>query len=217
MLQVDAQPQLLGLKLKTIVTKKHYAALKNRSISAVSHWISTGKISQEALQGEGVRARIWVERADQDLERGLDPAKQAAQAIPVQAGAPNLQPSPQSRGSPDEDDDIRRRRKADADRAEHEAEAARRRLAIDEGRWIDAAEAAKAWTREYANALAEFENFLTAKASRALGEHHSLDWKPLSIELRDLFRQHRMTAAESAKEKREKLEQAPPEMAEAAE
>jgi hypothetical protein len=56
-----------------------------------------------------------------------------------------------------DDEDIRRRRKADADKAEHDAEAARRKLALDEGRWIDAAEVVKTWQRELSTIVANTE------------------------------------------------------------
>ena len=62
--------------MRTIMSKSRYAKSKGRSLSALSHWIATGKISRAALLGEGVRARIWVEQADANLERNLDPNQQ---------------------------------------------------------------------------------------------------------------------------------------------
>jgi hypothetical protein len=69
--------------VRTIITKGEYARLKERSPAAVSIWIRDGKISRDALIGEGNAAKIWVEQADADLARSLDPAQQAAQAHPV--------------------------------------------------------------------------------------------------------------------------------------
>lgn len=69
--------------MKTVVTKGQYARLKNRAPSAVSNWIAEGKISRDALIGEGRNARVWVEKADADLAVSLDPAQQAAQELPI--------------------------------------------------------------------------------------------------------------------------------------
>lgn len=194
--------------MKTVITKAEYAALKQRGPSAVSNWIAEGRISKEALVGEGNRARIWVERADADLARNLDPGQQASQAVPV---SPALVPVPIEDGSnvvelrsatanraAADDEDVRRRRKADADKAEHDAEAARRRLAVDEGRWIDAAEAQREWGRALAKIVADTETFLTNTLARSIAEVHGLDWKALSVEIRNLYRQHRTEVAEGA-------------------
>lgn len=191
--------------MQTIVTKGEYAALKGRAPSAISNWIAEGKISPEALIGTGVRAKIWVERADADLARSLDPAQQSAQDRPVGLAAAPMPASPQpSSPSPpypitvDGDDDLRRRRKADADRAEFEAEQARRKLAVDAGRWIEASAAAKAFAQQLAKLISDTETFLTGDLARQLGDTHGLDWKALSVEIRAAFRRQRETSADEA-------------------
>jgi hypothetical protein len=68
-----------------IVTKAEYDALKMRPRGATSRWIRTGRISPEAIvplrhrKGSG----IWVERADDDLAKNLDPGQQRAQDFPI--------------------------------------------------------------------------------------------------------------------------------------
>jgi hypothetical protein len=194
--------------MKTVVTKAEYAALKGRGPSAVSNWIAEGKITPTALVGEGVRARIWVEQADRDLALRLDPSQQAAQAQPVMPATVPLAPSEQPANLPLElpqqshpfhsgaggqntdDADLRRKRKADADRAEHDAEAARRKNALDEGRWIDAAEAAREWGRELARIRTETETFLFTTLARSLGDRFGLDWKAVAVLMRDQYRAH---------------------------
>jgi hypothetical protein len=202
--------------MKTVVTKAKYAELKSRKPSAISNWIADGKISKAALVGEGVRARIWVEQADADLQRSLDPSQQGAQAVPVAPTPTSVQtPEPGDGIRPKpvttttEDEDLRRRRKADADKAEHDAETARRRNAVDEGRWIEAADAAKEWARELAQRLADFEDFLCNKLARDNGDRFGVAWKAEAVRYRQMFRQHRMGAAELAKSEADGLAAAP--------
>jgi hypothetical protein len=177
--------------VKTILTKGEYAALKGRTPGTVSHWIAEGKITASAMVGEGRHARIWVEQADADLVRSLDPAQQAAQdnpigsaqappiggaTLPRSAAAPGASPLPQApmvdRMLPAAADEemLRRRRKADAEKAEHDAEAARRKLALDEGRWVDAAEALSTWTAKLAAIISETETYLTNTLARELAD-----------------------------------------------
>lgn len=202
--------------MKTIVTKADYAALKKRTPSAISNWIADGKITKAALVGDGVRAKVWVEQADADLLRSLDPAQQSAQIAPVAASSPlpleqGLSPgpltSPRAAASSD-DEDLRRRRKADADRAEHEAEAARRKLAVEEGRWVDAAEAAKVWGRELSTLLSKTETFLFTHLPRDLADRYpGLDWKQVAVVIRQLYRKHRAEVSDEAGARREKRQQ----------
>lgn len=194
--------------MKTIVTKAEFAARKSRLPSAISNWIASGKISRAALVGEGVRARIWLEQAERDLELGIDPAQDAAQPVPV-LNSPPLQ-SPRVGAGAGDDEDIRRRRRADADKAEHDAEAARRKLSIDEGRWVDAAEAARVWGRELAKLTADTETFLFTTLAREIAQRHGLDWKALAVEIRELFHRHRTSASEDARMRREAIESGEP-------
>lgn len=192
--------------MRTIVTKAEFAARKSRLPSAISNWIASGKISRAALIGEGVRARIWVEQAERDLELGLDPAQDAAQPVPALGAAPVALQTPRAGAGQADDEDIRRRRKADADKAEHDAEGARRKLALDEGRWIDAAEAARVWGRELAKLTADTETFLFTTLAREIAQKHGLDWKALAVDIRDLFHRHRSSASEDAAKRREAVE-----------
>lgn len=205
--------------MKTVVTKGQYAELKNRTPGTVSHWIAEGKISADAMIGKGRNARIWVEHADADLARSLDPGQQAAQENPVSnaSSSPIGEPPPPqtaaaahapptghkglvdqfTSASPD-NEALRRRRQADAEKAEYEAEAARRKLAIDEGRWVDAAEAARTWAAEVARMVSETETFLTNALARELADEFKCDWKILAARIRDGYRRFRSSAADNA-------------------
>jgi hypothetical protein len=202
---------------KTVVTKGEYARLKGRSPAAVSNWIKEGKITPSALEGKGNRARVWVEQADADLARGLDPAQQAAQPAPAVApiGVPGEQPaepylvraSKRAAEVAAADEDLSRRRKADADKAEYAAEKARRELAVAEGRWIDAAAAQQEWGRELAKLVGDVETFIAGPLARELANKYGLDWKALSVEARGLFRLHRGEKADAAAAELATLEQ----------
>jgi hypothetical protein len=202
--------------MKTVLSKAEFAKHVGRSRSCISGWIKAGKISANALIGDGRNARIWVQRAKDDLARSLDPAQQVSQAAPIAFDAtemPLTADDGPNRGllpiaiPSERERDLARRAKADADKAEHDAEAARRRLAIDEGRYVLAEEAAAAWGREMSKHIADTEMFIGTKLPQLIAERHGLDWKILASEMRSDYRDFRMTASEDARARREATEQ----------
>jgi hypothetical protein len=200
--------------VKTIVSKAKFAEMKGRVPSAVSNWIAEGKITAAALIGSGIRAQIWVEQAEADLKRTLDPAQQAAQELPANMPGPGIAPPPDAPLSPsrvlsqEDDENLRRKRKADADKAEEDARAALRRNNVEAGRWVDAAEQAREFAAQLAKLNADVETFLASSLARTVAEAHGLDWKALSIEMRDLYRNFRLSTADQAKAQREEREAA---------
>lgn len=198
--------------MKTIVTKSEFAKLKNRQPSAISNWIAEGKITKAALEGEGVRARIWVEQANDDLARSLDPSQQLAQEHPVlpdvaaplapQAGpADNVLPfgrSPAAGAATQRDDDLRRRLAADATRAEQEAIAATRKNAIEEGRWGDVGALKREFAKQLAKQVSDTETFLFNTLAHKIADENGLDWKPLAVLMRAQFHLFRASAGEDA-------------------
>jgi hypothetical protein len=211
--------------VKTVVSKGEFARRKCRGPSAVSNWIAAGKISEAALVGRGNSAKIWVEQAEADLAASLDPSQQAIQAAPILStvpqpempllptlpdqapGTPPAPTAPQARPAvmTEREADLARRSKADADRAEHDAEAARRKLLVDEGKYVVAEDAARAWGRELAKLMSETETFLFSKLARQIAEKYGLDFKAVAVEVREAFRQFRANASEDARERREGL------------
>jgi hypothetical protein len=205
--------------VKTVVSKGEFAKRKQRGPSAVSNWIAAGKITTAALIGTGNAAKIWVEQAERDLAASLDPSQQVIQAAPIlaqaqaplpdlplvapgdapSAGTPALRPA----AATDREMDLARRTKADADRAELDLEAARRKMAIDEGRYVVAEDAARAWGKELARFIADTETFLSSTLARELAASHGLDWKALSVEIREKFRGFRAETSEEARARRE--------------
>lgn len=193
--------------MKTIVTKCEFAAMKGRKPSALSNWIADGKITAAALVGSGVRARIWVEQAERDLARSLDPSQQIAQERPISLTAPAASgeawaapvAAPQSSLPVQaEDEDLRRRRRADAETAEHNAEFARLRNEKEAGRWVVAAEAQKAFARKLSEFTGEVETWATQKLARELADRHGLDWRKISADVRAAWRTFRGEEADAA-------------------
>jgi len=90
-----------------VVAKSRFAELANVSAPRVSQWITDGKISGEALVGEGRRARIRVSVACAQLKRSLDISQRFGNGIttkldhplpdpPESAGVASPAPSPNS-------------------------------------------------------------------------------------------------------------------------
>lgn len=203
--------------MQTVITKGEYAARKGRKPSAVSNWIRDSKISAAALIGHGHNAKIWVEQADEDLARSLDPGQQAAQERPIMPATlapvedePGAGSPPRSSAAvpPPVHDDLARRRRADADKAEHDAEAARRKLAQDEGRWVDAGEAQRAWARQLAHIVSETETFLATTLANDLADRFGLDRKAVAGAVRDAYRSHRAAVAKTVGAERAEREEA---------
>jgi hypothetical protein len=202
--------------VRTVETKGEFARRKHRSPACVSAWIADGKITRAALVGNGMRARIWVEQAEADLAASLNPSQQwhhefpanaATSPLPISPAVPLVEPPaniPQAAPLPPSA--LARRIKADADRAEHEAEVSRRKLLVDEGRYIVAEDAAREWARELAKLISEIETFLSTTLAKGLAEKHGLDWKALTTEMREAFRQFRASVSDDARARREAIE-----------
>lgn len=188
--------------MKTIITKGEFAKLKGRAPSAISNWIADGRITAAALMGSGVRARIWVEQAERDLARNLDPSQQIAQDRPVSMTAPaggGVQEAPAAPlPAPAEDEDLRRRRRADAESAEHQAELLRMKREREAGRWVEAAGAQKRFSAELVKFVTEVETWAAQKLARMLAEKHGLDWRTLSADVRASWREFRGEKANAA-------------------
>jgi hypothetical protein len=175
---------------RTILTKKEFAERVKRTPQCVSGWIAAGKITADALVGDGRSARIWLEKAMADLAENLDQSQQYSQSAPIIASS---YPGPATIAAEtlsEREKDLARRAKADADKAEHDAEAARRRLALDEGRYVVAEEAAASFRREMARSISETELFINNLA-RHIAENFNLDHKQITALAREDYRKFR--------------------------
>jgi hypothetical protein len=197
---------------QTLVTKAEFARRRGVTPAAVSMWISRGRISSGALINDGKGERIWLEQATKDLELALDATQPDASLWPNGAAAP-------ANGSGANDvlpaasvdhELLRRLRRAQAERAEHEAEAARRRNMVETGRWMEVEEARQNWTREVGAFIGRWENFLMSAGPRAIDDAGLLrpgaDQKSVAIALRRAWHGERDEIAEDAGRKRRAIE-----------
>jgi hypothetical protein len=184
---------------RTIVSKSDYARMKGRDKAIVTRWLKRGSISEQALVGKGRNARIWVERADADLAERLNPARQLDRerpAIPVarpidpgwQQAAGGVEPNPAG-------DFLVRRNMAQADKAVYDAEAARRKLEVDAGRWVEREAMERTFGRILQRELGNIEQFMTNALPQALESKFGVAWKEISIAIRDEWRDYRGEAA----------------------
>lgn len=64
-----------------VVSKGEFARISNVSPGRVTQWIAEGKITGDALVGEGRAARIRVRAAQSQLKRHLDPNQMTANGV----------------------------------------------------------------------------------------------------------------------------------------
>jgi hypothetical protein len=177
---------------RTLETKGQFAKRKHRARSCVSGWIKAGRISSAAIIGTGQRALVWVERAEADLAAKLIPGQQNAQDFPANERTPLDEPAPAI--TSDLELDRARRAKADASRAEYHAEAARRRLALDSGRYMETQEASAQMARITAKTINLIQGALP-NLSAALAEKFQLSQRDVLQFLRAEFRKARAREA----------------------
>ena len=169
------------------LSKGEFAALMKVSPGRVSQWIAEGKIKGAALIGAGPRAKINVPVAQQQLGRSLDPVQLAAQSRPAptqisiggeEAAAPAADIA---------DTDQVRMMRAKADKAEIEAEQARRELDAERGRYTLAEAALREWTKQ-AKALIDAEHEWHRDLALVIASELGIEAKAVEGVLRREFR-----------------------------
>jgi hypothetical protein len=172
---------------KTLLTKADFARRHGRTPAAVSRWISQRKLSEAAVVGEGPRAQIWVEQAEIDLALSLDAGRQQARGKPVILGMPGAKlgideqrVSLRATNVAAREYDLARRAKADADIAEQEAIAARRKNDAEHGRWIEAEVAAREWARELRKLIARIDAFVGVRLARSTADKFGIDYREVA-------------------------------------
>jgi phage terminase Nu1 subunit (DNA packaging protein) len=167
------------------LSKGEFAALMKVSPGRVSQWIAEGKIKGAALIGAGPRAKINVPVAQQQLGRSLDPVQLAAQSRP----APTQIPLGAEEAPPADvvDTDQVRMMRAKADKAEIEAEQARRELDAERGRYTLAETALREWTKQ-AKALIDAEHEWHRDLALVIASELGIEAKAVEGVLRREFR-----------------------------
>lgn len=182
---------------KTLLSKGEYAALKGRGPSAVSNWITEGRISAEAIVGTGARAKIWVEQADRDLSRRLDLGQQLAQDKPITGDAPGA-PPPTAAPPPAVDEFTGRIKAARAEAEERKNRIAAREELIDNGRLVPA-DQVRAEMGKLAQRIEDRNAGLLADFAAGLAEKFSIDQRDVLHLLRAIRTQKRREWAEVIK------------------
>jgi DNA-binding transcriptional regulator YdaS (Cro superfamily) len=186
------------------VSKSAFAALRGVSPGRVSQWISEGKLSGPAIEGEGRNALINVAIACQQLGVTLDPVQSAVNG--KQSAVGQAPAGDQQSLEPEAFTDQRRMTKAKADQAEMAAERSRREFDAETGRYMHTAQAEVAWSKILGKLIAELEAAIPNLASdvaRALG---SSDAKTATVALRNAFRAWRAKQAEAGAQELAALE-----------
>lgn len=184
----------------TEVSKGDFATLRGVSAARVSQWISAGKLFGPALVGEGIRAKINLEVATEQLG-ALDP---------VQVQAQRQAPTPAGAALSDED---RRIRAAKAEQAELDLRQKRRAEQDQLGVYCRTEDVQRAWTRELTELLLGIENWLPDLAMALKGEF-GIDRKLATVALRREFRAFRQRRSDLAKSAAAELPTLVPEAAE---
>lgn len=204
-----------------IVSKSEFASRLGVTKSAVSMWLKNGKLTGEALVGEGRSAQVRVDVALRQLRERVDPvlslhkglalpqapAAAAAPAEEPHAAAPAaLRPSwpagasalPLEAAAGPASDAAARLQLLKVEQAERDAQRDRERLAAEAGRYVDAAEARKAWTREASAFVGEIERWILGDVGELLAARLGCDRAEVKALLRQAWRERRLALASEA-------------------
>lgn len=195
------------------VSKGEFAAICGVSAGRVSQWISEKKITPEALDGEGPRARVKVQIAQAQLRSRLDVgqrfgnglktrlraplARAAAEAAPTQA-------PPQEVEAPafdSVDERIKREKLAEIERRNREQ--ARKELAA-RGEYVRADDVKVGYDQVATGMINVFEGALTNLAT-AVAARFEVPQRDVLHLLRGEFRKVRVDAAQAARKAGETL------------
>jgi hypothetical protein len=180
---------------KTILTKGEYAALKRRGPTAVSNWIAAGRITPAALLGTGGRAKVWVEQADRDLARSLNPGQQDRQRHPITPAPMSFAAPGDTAAAADEPNEVVEGiRQARLDQLRHQNRRLAEEAALRSGRYMLAADATQQMGRISSSLLQTLEGWLQ-EMLQAFAGHFSIPLRDLQHEAARRYRELRERAA----------------------
>lgn len=201
---------------ETLVSKSEFAARVNISPGRVSQLISEGKITREAIDGEGRSAKLYLERAlaqyratrsiGQALGNGAHARTYIADA-PALPTAPSLLESPKAERQivlPDVDPVADRIQRERLEQERIKTERMRREEAMAEGRYMLADEAVAQLNQVAATITRVFEGGLTDIAT-AISARFELPQRDVFHELQKAFREVRARASQEHREQAEEL------------
>ena len=175
-------------------TKTKFEEMVERTPSAVSQWISAGKLNGPALIGEGRYAQINIDVALQQLGLSLDLGQQLAQARPI-VGAGH---STSTVGPPINDQS--RLLKARADREELALQTDHAKAQELLGRWMVTERAEQEWSGQLAGLVQATETWLITVAADecATAATGGAGAREIAKLLKDGYRTLRQRIADSA-------------------
>lgn len=181
-----------------VVTKGRFAEICNVSAGRVSQWLADGKISGDAIVGEGRGAQIDVEKAQAQLRGKLDiDQRHSGNGLATNLGGES---GPVDRPDTVESQIAKERliglQRANREKATDEA--------VRLGQLLDAAEARLATGKEVARLIARLEGALPEFAA-AIAAKFKLPARDVLHELKGKWRQVRTDAAIEARERAEPL------------
>lgn len=198
-----------------VITKAEFARRRGVSAGRVSQWISEGKITGDALVGEGRSAKIRESVAVAQLRQKLDPMQMTANGLSTKLdAAPALPQLPLDAAAPvaaqtqadvPPRDSIEERIKQQRlEQIERTNRNDRREEAQRAGRLVDAAVVAQATGREISKLVASFEGRLSDFATAIAGQF-KLPQRDVLHLLRAEFRKYRAGTATTARAEAEAM------------
>jgi hypothetical protein len=187
-----------------VVSKGEFARLKNVSAGRVSQWIAEGKITGDALAGDGRMAKINVDVATAQLRRHLDVGQRFGNGLgtrldpPAAVPAATLPPAPTSDPIEDQYKREKLREIGYRNRDAAEKELARR------GHYVVASESRASLTAVAAGMMNVIEGGLVDMAT-AISSQFSLPQRDVLHSLRASFREIRIKAAAAAQRSAEAM------------
>jgi len=173
-----------------LVTKGQLAKIAGVSPGRVSQWIAEGKVTKEAMVGEGRSAMIDLNIAGPQLDLTLDFDQRQAQAIakPTTAIATaSITPEQQRIAA------------VKAETAEIELRQLRRREQEQQGVLIRASEARQVFGRELSELITAIEQQFLPEAAETVARELGIDHKAVTTILRAAFRDFRAKRSDLAK------------------
>lgn len=166
------------------VRKSDFARIRGVTAARVSQWISEGKLHGPALVGEGNRARINLEAANEQLG-ALDPNQVAAQQAATKSTLPPMT------------DDQRRIVAAKAEQAEIDLRKSKRQELEQAGVYCRTEDMRRIWARELGELVTGIDGWLTDLAT-AIARDTKSDQKQVMVTLRKEWRAFRQRRADLA-------------------
>lgn len=189
-----------------VLSKSQFAAVVSRNASQVTRWIEQGKLSGDAIVGEGRGARINVAKALRQLNLALDLGQQLAQARPILPGqaspaAPNLplqqhEPLPLPAGGDSVEAERREQIQLSNLKLRQAIERGAREDAVAAGQLVDMAAVQRALARQLQPLATNFDQ-LPPSIAKVIAAHFSLPYNDVLIATRNAIRRQRHLMTET--------------------